>query len=247
MISHEEVQSLLGAYALHGVDPDEADAISAHLLTCPRCQAEFDAFASITPVLGAGAGAPPAGLWEEIVATIDQAPPGGMVRELRREAQPRSPWARLGPALVAAAAAVVAVLAYSVVNLHGQVSNDNQALSSVSLQAPIRAALADRGHVDVDLAGAAGSTMTKVVVVPGGQAYVVSSTLPTLAPGRTYQLWAIASGRTVSMGLLGRRGSPAAFRIEGGTSALMVTAEPSGGVSHPTSAVVARTAATVTL
>ena len=75
----------------------------------------------------------------------------GMVHELRREARPRSRWVRLGPALVAAAAAVVAVLAYSVVNLHGQVSNDNQALSSVSLQAPIRAALADRHHVDVDL------------------------------------------------------------------------------------------------
>lgn len=244
--AHEEVQSLLGAYALHGVDPAEATDIATHLAGCPRCRAEVDVYEAITPMLAAGAGAPPEGLWEEVLGTIEQAPPVGMVRDIRRAARPRTAWSRFGPALAAVAAVVIAVLAVSVAELHSQVGQDRTELASASLQAPIRAALADPRHRVVDLTGN-GAVSAKVVELPGGQAYVVSSTLPALAAGRTYQLWAVTAGRTVSVGLLGRAGSPAAFRLEPGTSSLMVTAEPTGGVPQPDSGVVVRSAVPPTL
>ena len=39
-MTHDELQSLLGAYALDAVEDDEARAVERHLQECPRCRAE---------------------------------------------------------------------------------------------------------------------------------------------------------------------------------------------------------------
>ncbi len=38
-VSHEQVQELLGAYALDALDGDEAAPVEPHLTGCPRCTA----------------------------------------------------------------------------------------------------------------------------------------------------------------------------------------------------------------
>lgn len=74
-LSHQEIQELLGAYALDAVDPDEAEAIDLHLRECPRCRTEVAEHREIAAML-AHSGAPaPAGIWDRIAATLEPAPP----------------------------------------------------------------------------------------------------------------------------------------------------------------------------
>jgi anti-sigma-K factor RskA len=80
-----------------------------------------------------------------------------------------------------------------------------------------------------------------VVVVPSGQGYLVSSKLPALSDGRTYQLWAVEGKQPISLGLLGTSPRQAAFTMAGTTppTHLAITAEPPGGSVLPTSPIVA--------
>ena len=81
----------------------------------------------------------------------------------------------------------------------------------------------------------------QVVVLPSGQGYLVSSTMPSLDKGRTYQLWAIEGNQPISLGLLGGSPGQAAFTMAGSTrpSHLSITAEPAGGSVFPTGPIIA--------
>ena len=88
------------------------------------------------------------------------------------------------------------------------------------------------------LTSATSHQAAEVVITNSGQAYWVNSTLPELSGGQTYQLWALVNGKAVSIGLIGRDPTAyAAFTVEIGSSALMVTAEPQGGTPQPTTKV----------
>jgi anti-sigma-K factor RskA len=74
-LSHQEIQELLGAYALDAVEPDEAEAVEQHLRDCPRCRDEVGCHREAAALL-AHAGAPaPAGLWDRIAAQLEEEPP----------------------------------------------------------------------------------------------------------------------------------------------------------------------------
>ena len=81
------------------------------------------------------------------------------------------------------------------------------------------------------------SLHAEVVLLPDGRAYWVDDNLTALPPGHTYQLWALSSGKVVSLGVLGRTPENVAFLVEIPMSELMVTAEPTGGVPAPTTPV----------
>ena len=69
----------------------------------------------------------------------------------------------------------------------------------------------------------------------------LESSLRELPSSKTYQLWGLARGNIVSLGLVGPDPhSVAPFRIEAGITTVMVTAEPSGGTPKPTLPVVAQ-------
>jgi len=240
-ISHDELRSLLGAYALHAVEPDEVSAVEDHVAECPRCNAELSEYLMAAPLLGDAGGEAPEGLWDQVLATIDQPSTPAMQRSVlkaaRRSSRRRQSFI-FGTAGVAAAAAILA-LALVVAGLEGRVHHLQGEPASEALQRAASAASDAPGHSDVYLRSSSGRASAHVVVTAGGSAYLESSTLPELSAGRTYQLWTLSSGRAVSLGLLGRAPGLVAFRVEPGMSMLMITAEPSGGVPQPDSPVVA--------
>lgn len=79
VLQHDEIESLLGAYALDAVDPDEAVLIERHLEDCPRCRAEVDAFRELAGRLGTSAVVEdaeplPPELWDRIADGLVDAP-----------------------------------------------------------------------------------------------------------------------------------------------------------------------------
>ena len=75
-LTHEQLQELLGAYALDAVDADEAEAVELHLRDCPRCRDEVENHREAAALL-AHVGAPaPAGVWDRITEQLEaEAPP----------------------------------------------------------------------------------------------------------------------------------------------------------------------------
>jgi len=253
-MTHEEISELLGAYALDATGPDERDQVEAHLAECPRCRAEVASHLEMAALLGsAGAEAPP-GLWEKIAASLGTVPAsddGGpqpprltgpaSVVPLRSDRPPLggrrclAAWATV----VVAAAAVVAFLGVEVAQLHSQVTTLRAQMASAGLKEAELAANA-APHRTISLALADHQPAATVIVQPTGGAFWEWSSLANLPASKTYQLWGLVSGRAVSLALVGARPDQVDyFTVQPGTTQLMVTAEPEGGTTGPTTPVVA--------
>ncbi len=74
--THEELQELLGVYALDALEPDEAAEVEAHLAQCPRCAAEVDAHREVAGLIGNGGAEAPAELWDRIAERLPAGRPG---------------------------------------------------------------------------------------------------------------------------------------------------------------------------
>jgi anti-sigma factor RsiW len=75
MIGHQEIEELLGAYALDAVDDDEGRVVEAHVATCPRCRAELAEHRAVTGLFAFSGQEAPGGLWDRISAGMHEAPP----------------------------------------------------------------------------------------------------------------------------------------------------------------------------
>jgi len=259
-VTHDETETLLGAYALDATSPSEREEVEAHIAGCPRCQAELAAHREMAAMMAAGLGGEvPARLWEQVAAsTFSAAPPPAPVmappllgpvafRPAKQERLGLAVLARraraltlgLATAAVAAAVALASFFGVQVNQLHSQVHHLEQQVGAASV-ATAAAVAAAGPHLTVTLAAADGRRAATVIVAPKGLAYWISSSLAGLPGSQTYQLWGLVRGKPVSLGLLGPQPrQPSSFRIEAGTSKLMVTAEPAGGVPLPTTAVLA--------
>ncbi len=239
MMTHDEAASLLAALSLHAVEPEEAARVEAHVRTCARCQLELDGLRETAAALGTSVETLPEGLWSSIASRLDApraAPPAAVT--LIGEGPSRRRLASLPRALALAAAAVIVVLAVSLVNANSRVSRLQGALA-LARQGVVAQALATPGHRVVILTAGA-SRVAEFVLVPGGRGYLVSSSMPALGSGRTYQLWAIVDGSPISLGLLGPSPRSVAFTLaDAHATVLAVTVEPVGGSVRPTSSPVA--------
>jgi len=257
VISHEEASELLGAYALHAVDVDEVTEVEEHLDTCPRCRAELDGLHEVAAALGNSVEEPPEGLWSGIVSRLperqdgtEQVPP--MPRLGGPEPSPfRAPAAAPRPkrsrgavatigAFAIAAAAVAVVLGIGLVQANHKVSNLQQAAGH-QVGATVAAALQSPGHQVIDLDSTTHRQLAEFVVVTDGRGFLVSSHLPRLHSGRTYQLWGIVGNQAISLGLLGAAPNEAAFTMAGSVQPmrLSITSEPAGGSVVPTTSIIA--------
>jgi anti-sigma-K factor RskA len=262
-MTHDEVSELLGAFALDAVDHDEYEAIEAHLAECPRCRAEVDAHREVAAALGNSVEPLPDGLWESIASRLPprqdaDVPPMPLLlrasdddegaedptprtfRAPRRlgSSRPgrsaRSARSRLGVvgAIAVAAAAAAIVLGVNLAHDDHQISQ----LQAVVGTSAVNVALHTPGHKLVHVESPSHQQLAEFVVVPGGQGYLVKSTLPTLSSGQTYQLWGVINRKTISLGLLGQSPHRVTFTSAGSQtpSSLAITVEPAGGSVIPT-------------
>lgn len=233
-MDHEEIQALLGAYALDAVEPDEREAIERHFGSCPRCAAEVAGHRETAGLLAFGGAPAPEALWEKISEKVSPAP-----IELDSYRHRRAPGLRIAMTVAAVAALMVAFLAVRVVEQDRRIDTLTAGLEGDSRLRAANAALLDpRAHI-VSLRSPAQETLAEVVVLPDGDGYVVRDSLPSLSNGRTYQLWALTSSDPVSAGVLGSDPDVVAFRFAGPVEGFAVTDEKAGGVAAPTAAPIA--------
>ncbi|MEY2420182.1 MAG: hypothetical protein QOI95_249 [Acidimicrobiaceae bacterium] len=230
-MTHSDLQELLGAYAIDAVDADEAAAVDAHLLECPRCRAEVTELREMAALLAHSGADAPEGVWDRIASSLTEPPP-----PLRLEVK-RDRKRLLNIAALAAAAAVIVVLAISVQRLgtevddlkHGQqTATDVARAADAALTAPdarVARLTGDDGRVAI------------AVVRSNGQGYFLGGGLPAL-DHRIYQLWgATASGQIASLGTIPGPGVYA-FTADPSVHVVMVT-EEDGPVSAPTNPAIA--------
>jgi anti-sigma factor RsiW len=233
-MEHDEISELLGAYALDALEPDEAELVARHLETCPRCSQEVDAHREAAGALAFAGETAPEGLWERIEQRLEEPSPDEVdvapVVPLpsRRRADRGGRWQSglraAAVVVVAAAAVVIAVLGVQVADLRSKVSD----LSARSVPAP------GAGAVAVELRSPDGLHVVPAVLTPNGTGFLFPGNLPALPPDQTYQLWAIADGKRISVGVLGNTLTPSSFKADGKIDALAITAEDAPGASTTT-------------
>ena len=242
---HEEVQELLGAYALNAVSDEEVSQVENHLTKCVECREEIGQHLEVDSALAVTERFAPADVWDAISEEIAEPQPitgdplPAQVSILRR-------W--LAPVAVAAAFVLVAGTAV-VQSVRLGDANDEVAALSDQLAQPVAAAsaaaLADPSAQRVVLGSEVSGANAIIVLMPDGTGYVAEHTLQPLSADRTYQLWAIVDGKVISAGILGPDPGVVPFRIDAqGFEGFAITEEVLGGVeSSQNDAVVAWLAA----
>jgi anti-sigma-K factor RskA len=140
---------------------------------------------------------------------------------------------RVASAGLAAAAVLAVVLGVQVVRLNQRIDRMTATVSHRGIDQAALAALADPSGRRVHLRSNDGPDTADAVLLPNGQAYLVSAKLPALSADRTYQLWAVVGDQKISVGVLGSDPGVTAFRYSAQPSALAITAEQGGGVVAP--------------
>jgi anti-sigma-K factor RskA len=254
MMSHEEAKELLEVLALNAVDADVAAQIEEHVATCPRCQSELDSLRAVAAALGNSVDPLPEGVWTNISNQLwerkgdEQELPelimpaaGAEVVTMASSRAARTRRMRNGvSALGAVAAALIVVLAVSLSGANHHVANLQNALQLADRTA-VQKALATPGHQLVDLSNSAQQPIAKIVMLPNGNGYLVSSHMPKLASNQTYQLWGIVKGSPVSIGVMGDAPGHVTFTMAStpAPSELAVTVQNAGGSLTPSTTFVA--------
>jgi anti-sigma-K factor RskA len=226
-LSREEIQDLLAAYSIDAVDDDERRSVEEYLATDVDARGDVIGLQHAASYLAHSGGPPPPGVWERLEAAIQEVPG----QQGDAPAPPRLvPLARAKPRtdrrwqVVAVAASIVAVVLAAFLVFRDEGSDgpgDTAALAQAAENAP--------GARHARLSADDGTVLARAVVLPDGTGYLTSD-LPALPAGRTYQLWGVDDDDTVSLGVIGRDPRVVAFQAAGNPAALAVTAERAGGV-----------------
>ena len=241
MLGHDEIEALLGAFALDAVDADEREIVEDHLRECPRCRAEVEQHREVAAHLAFAGSSAPEGLWTRIAAELEPAesePDLARIYPLRSASPTRSGlYQVLTGAVAAALIAVMGVLGWQVHTEQTRVRHLAAALVQAGgLNGAVRDASLDPSSAKFALTSADGKVHVDAVMQPDGTGYLVShGSLATLPKGETYQLWGVVGGQRISLGLLGTDPDVVAFRAAGtSVSAMAITAEAAGGAVQPT-------------
>lgn len=240
MHTHQEIEELLGAYALDAVDDEERALVEAHLVGCPRCRSEVETHRE-TIVLLANTGADaPDGVWALISEQLDEAPPELDMarilpfdpalredRERRQGTGRRSVSARAAVAMVAVAAACFAVIGVLVGDRDG---GGQDLAASYDANRAFAEAASDPQAEKVDLETLDGGQGAQVVRMPDGTGFIAAHTLEALALDRTYQLWALRGDKAISVAVLGNDPGAASFTLVGPLDGFAITDEVAPGV-----------------
>lgn len=234
---HSRWEDDLAAYALGGLDGPETARLELHLAGCQRCRADLRWLAPAVDVLPASVEqiAPPPRLRGRIVDAIASesgpAPAGerGRSTSAARSGSPsqrRRSWrvASLRPAALAGAAAVVALVAGLAAGY--ALRDDDPAPASATTTLPARVI-------------APGSTATASLLRRGDSWTLDVRDMPAPPDGAVYQVWLRHDRRMLpSVLFVPSRDRHARVALPARVSEadeVLVTREPSGGSSAPTS------------
>lgn len=231
-LKHDEVEELLGAYALGAVPADELEAVERHVADCPRCRAEVAEHLQTAAMLGAMGSDAPEGVWDRISGVIGEVPTSLDRERPRRRAWQANRW-------VPAAAAAAVVLAVSLLGV--KVVQQDRRIEDLATtsergtlyQAAAQALLEEDARI-VTLRSPVGDSRVDVVLLEDGTGYLIRDNLRSLPDHRTYQLWALVGDEAISAGVLGTELGIAAFRAPTQAHGLAITVEAAGGVPSTT-------------
>jgi anti-sigma-K factor RskA len=232
MSAHAPLDELLGAYALDALDETERRAIEEHLEQSAEARAELRQLRIAVDALGATErdASCPEGAWDRIHAAITDGPDRDLpVLHLPATARRHRP-PRLVAAALALAAALVVGLGLGAAVHRGQAPSNEAAVERLA-----DAALKDTNARVGTLAGE-GTPAVRVVVEPGGHGYLFGGDLPSLPPGRTYQLWTLDGAAPVSLAVLGPNPRIVPFSAGAAATTLAITDEAAPGAAVPGSA-----------
>lgn len=239
-LSADELQGLLGAYALDAVSADEREQVERYLERSPRARAEVAELRETAAFLAhAGTDAPP-GLWDRISQGLGSAeeeekaaPPPLRVPVAPRGRRPAWRGRILAGVAAAAAAIAIAVLAVQVVQQDDRLE-DLEAGADGNVVAAAEAARRDPDARTVVLESTDGALEAEIVYLPDGSGYLLEDNLRPLPSDRTYQLWALVPDdpdtSAISAGVLGPDPDVTAFRFDGPVVAFQLTEEEAPGV-----------------
>lgn len=228
--THEELQSLVAAYVIGAVPPDEVGAVRNHILTCDECMAEADQHTGAMDSLALAVEPVPlpAGFSDRVMAQIapvsDAWSPSPAAAPARRSLPG---WLRgRGLALAGGLAAFVllGVLGAGWLQTHQDLARTEDIVSALV-------------HGEgIELRGESGAAAELVPTNEG--AVMAVAGLPEAPGSHVYQLWYMKDGTPVSVGTFETRDSivvmELAERFDGYQDAA-ITIEPRGGSQQPTS------------
>lgn len=238
-LSHGELKELLGAFAIDAVDDDEREAVERHLDDCPPCRTEVAEHREVVSLMAVGFVPAPEGVWARIASSLEETPPAmrlGSVVSLDEQRERRARRRRIGPLGIAAAVAAVAavtvvgVLGMRIVDTGNRVDDLAKGLAPEDVARLADAAARNPDARTVAMRSADGRLVEEAVLLPDGTGFLRGGNLPALTADRTYQLWAVVGTNKISVGVLGPRIGPTAFRAHANVSALAITDEVAGGV-----------------
>lgn len=234
MTDHQWTE-LAAPYALGALDAEERARFEAHLATCAECRGEVHSYREVGALLAesAPAATPPATLRDRVLREARRVRPIGT----RRAA--RAPW------LAAAACLVLALgIGYAYLReraaLEGAMASLAASRDTIATRDSLVATLLSPDAGTAALAATGQAPSARVTWSPSRHRVVMAvfHLLPAPA-GRTYQLWAIAKGKPVSIGIFntrpdGRVVAEMRLPVDLTFELTAVTEEPAGGSPQPT-------------
>lgn len=225
MTDHDELRSLIAPFALGAVEPEEAEAVRAHLERCESCRRDYEEMSATVASLD--------------LAVAEEELPPGFVQAVLAEARKGSSEAvralrpRRGTALLAAAAlvALLGVLGGWALSLRAELQRTQAALEA---QRAAMTRLA-QGLGGMRLEGA-GQARALMLPTDSGGVFVASG-LGEPPPEHVYQLWLLEDGQPISAGVFevhAGSGTVVVRRPLAGVEGVAVTVEPEGGSEEPT-------------
>jgi hypothetical protein len=226
-MSHEDLQDLLGAFALDALELSEREELELHLLECPRCRAEVAEHREVAAFLSQSGADAPDGVWDRIARELAPAAP-----PLRLAVEPtpapagaergeatvtpiaaarRSVRYRTMAAIVAAAAVIVAVVGFIAVDQSRRLNRLEDAMTERTLEGMANDAVAGSA-VEARLTGPGGKA--QAVVSKDGQGYLIMDEVHQPPSGDVYQLWGKVGGTVLSLGTFGGGHAVVPFNVD---------------------------------
>jgi anti-sigma factor RsiW len=241
-----DLHMLAGSYALGALEDDERTAFEDHLANCEACSVEVGEFLATTARLALASAVPvPPAMKQQVlhrIAQVRQEPPKVDLPAPRTHRSPSV--VRRGTAFALAASIAAAVGLGGVAAWQYTRAQDarHQAAQADAQAAQIAAVLsAPDARTVVGNVGGAGQGASATVVASRSQnrAVFLTTGLPRLPSGKTYQLWFNDAGTMRPAGLVAPGAADQTVLLKGPigpAEGMGITVEPTGGSLHPTSA-----------